>query len=151
MFLCYTLELALSNGEIMRAIVGVCCSLVVLSGSAWAATLQPTQGGLSVNHGDGFRPVNTRIDANVGDSVMVAPGGSATLVYDDGCKVDVAPGSVTTVAPISPCAAGSYADDNNTNNALTIGTLAVVGGVAGTIIYEGTKSTNNSSPSSASP
>jgi hypothetical protein len=136
---------------VMRLIVGAFCGVALLSGSAWAATLEPTEGALAVNQGGGFRPVKTRIDANVGDSVMVAPGGSATLVYDDGCKVEVQPGSVTTIAALSPCAAGSFAQDNNTNNAMTIGTLAVVGGVAGTLIYEGTKSTNNSSSPPASP
>ena len=40
---------------------------------------------------------------------MVAPGGSAKVVYDDGCKVDIQPGAVATIAPISPCASGSYA------------------------------------------
>jgi hypothetical protein len=42
---------------------------------------------------------------------MVAPGGTATVVYDDGCKVAVQPGSVTTIAPLSPCASGSSAQD----------------------------------------
>lgn len=51
---------------------------------------------------------------------MVGPGGAATVVYPDGCKVDVQPGAVTTIAPLSPCASGSYASDqwNNNNNLL---------------------------------
>lgn len=122
---------------------GLVCSAVFLSGSAGAATLVPGEGTLTVNQGQGFQPVNARVDANVGDSVMVAPGGTATLVYDDGCKVDVQPGSVTTIDPISPCAAGSYAQGNNTdNNTLLIGSVAVVGAVAGVIIYEGTRPTS---------
>jgi hypothetical protein len=40
---------------------------------------------------------------------MVGPGGAATVVYGDGCKVDVQPGAVTTIAPLSPCASGSNA------------------------------------------
>jgi len=85
----------------------------MLSTSSWAATVEPGQGNLSVNQGQGFQPINSRIDANVGDSVMVAPGGAATVVYDDGCKVDVQPGAVTTIAPVSPCASGSYAQSND--------------------------------------
>ena len=92
-----------------RAISSVICGAMLFTSSAWSATLEPGQGGLLVNQGQGFQPVNSRIDANVGDSVMVGPGGSATLVYDDGCTVDVQPGSVTTIAPLSPCAAGSNA------------------------------------------
>jgi len=45
--------------------------------------------------------------------VMVGPGGSATVVYEDGCKVDVRPGAVTTIAPLSPCAAGSNAQTSD--------------------------------------
>lgn len=81
--------------------------------SSWAATIEPGQGNLSVNQGQGFQPINSRIDANVGDSVMVGSGGAATVAYDDGCKVTVQPGEVATVAPISPCASGSFADDNH--------------------------------------
>src|ERR1700739_4001472 len=92
-----------------KSLVGAFCWALLLSGSTWAATLQPGEGSLTINQGQGFQPVNNRVDANVGDSVMVAPGGTANVVYDDGCKVQVQPGSVTTVAPISPCASGSYA------------------------------------------
>ena len=53
--------------------------------------------------------MTSRTNANVGDLVMVGPGGSATVVYDDGCKVNVQPGAVTTIAPLSPCASGSNA------------------------------------------
>jgi len=127
-----------------RLNIGVLCCAMVLSTSAWAATIEPGQGNLSINQGQGFQPVNGRIDANVGDSVMVAPGGSATVVYDDGCTVSVQPGGVTTVAPLSPCASGSYAQDNtNYTGVLLVG--AGVAGIAGVAIYEGTKSTNNAS------
>jgi hypothetical protein len=101
-----------------KSLIGAFCGALLLSCStlvgsqAWAASLQPGQGNLTINQGQGFQPVNGRVDANVGDSVMVGPGGSATVVYDDGCTVNVAPGSVTTVAPLSPCASGSYAADN---------------------------------------
>jgi hypothetical protein len=37
----------------------------------------------------------------------------ATVVYDDGCKVDVQPGAVTSIAALSPCAAGAYAQLND--------------------------------------
>jgi hypothetical protein len=122
-----------------RPFVGAFCLAMLLSSSAWAATLEPGQGNLTINQGQGFQPVNGRIDANVGDSVMVAPGGSATVVYDDGCKVDVQPGAVTTVAPLSPCASGSNAQDGGDwTGALIMG--GVAGGLAGLGIYEATQS-----------
>ncbi len=43
---------------------------------------------------------------------MVGPGGAAMVVYEDGCRVTVQPGAVATIAPISPCASGSYAQVN---------------------------------------
>jgi hypothetical protein len=94
-----------------RPFVGAFCfgCAVLLTSSTWAATLEPGQGDLSINQGQGFQPVNSRVDTKVGDSVMVAPGGTATVTYDDGCTVTVQPGSVTTIAPLSPCASGSNA------------------------------------------
>jgi hypothetical protein len=86
------------------------CAVLVASPS-WAATIEPGSGDLTINQGQGFKPVTSRTSANVGDSVMVGPGGSATVVYDDGCKVRVQPGAVATIAPLSPCASGSNAAD----------------------------------------
>lgn len=160
--ICYRLHLALLNGghlallnggEVMRLTVGaLCCCVALLSGAAWAATLQPGQGNLSINQGSGFQPVNARVDAKVGDSVEVTSGGSATLIYEDGCQVQVQPGAVISVMPLSPCASGSFAQDNTNNNAgMAIGAVVVMGGIAAGLIYEGTKSTNNTSGSPASP
>lgn len=134
-----------------RPFVGAFCLAMLLSTSSWAATIQPGQGSLTINQGQGFQPVDSRIDANVGDSVMVAPGGSATVVYDDGCKVNVQPGAVTTIAPLSPCASGSYAQDNSFNwgGALVMG--GVAGGLLGLGIYEATKSTSTSTVNPVSP
>jgi hypothetical protein len=123
-----------------RPFLGALCLAMLLSTSSWAATVEPGQGNLTINQGQGFQPINSRIDANVGDSVMVAPGGSATVVYDDGCQVNVQPGGVTTIAPISPCASGSSAQDgsNNLAGALIMGGAA--GAALGLGIYEASQS-----------
>jgi hypothetical protein len=128
--------------------LGVLCLTMLLSTSSWAATIEPGQGSLTINQGQGFQPINSRVDANVGDSVMVAPGGSATLVYDDGCKVDVQPDAVTTIAPISPCASGSYAQDgSNWTGALIMG--AAAGAAIGFGAYEASQSpSGNGAPAS---
>jgi hypothetical protein len=63
------------------------------------------------HQGHGFKPVKKPINARLGDSVMVGPGGAATVTYYDGCKVNVEPGAVTTIARLSPCASGSNAQN----------------------------------------
>jgi hypothetical protein len=133
-----------------RPFVGAFCLVMLLSGSSWAATVEPGQGNLTINQGQGFQPVNSRIDANVGDSVMVAPDGTATIVYDDGCKVDVQPGAVTTIAPLSPCASGSNAQDSSWIPA--VGAAVVAGGLIGLGAYEASQSPSGSgAPVPASP
>ena len=93
-------------------------TLALLCGTAsWAATpaatLEPIRGELWINHGKGFEKVNSRIEAKVGDSVMVSPGGYAKVTYQDKCEAKVKPGAVMTIAPLSPCASGSLAADMN--------------------------------------
>jgi hypothetical protein len=83
---------------------------------SWAATqtaaLEPIQGDLLINHGKGFEKVlASKIEAKVGDSVMVSPGGIAKVTYADGCQANVTPGAVMTITKLSPCASGSLAAD----------------------------------------
>ena len=96
--------------RLVMSALSIGCAVLVASPS-WAATVEPGFGDLTINQGQGFKPVTSRSNANVGDSVMVGPGGGATVVYDDGCKVRVQPGAVATIAPLSPCASGSNAAD----------------------------------------
>jgi hypothetical protein len=115
---------------------------VFLVSASLAATIDPVQGNLQLNRGQGFQPVNSRVDANVGDTVVVGPGGAAAVTYSDGCKVSVQPGAVTTIAPLSPCASGSMADDNNSNGLYFLGVAAGFG-LAGFGIYEIIHHNNN--------
>jgi hypothetical protein len=85
------------------------CAILAASPCWAAATVEPGSGKLTINRGHGFKPVTGPVNAKVGDSVMVGPGGSAMVVYDDGCKVNVQPGAVLTIEPLSPCASGSNA------------------------------------------
>lgn len=141
-----------SQAMAKRPALGAFCCAMLLSSSTWAATVVPGQGNLTVNQGQGFQPVNSRVDANVGDSVMVGPNSSATVVYDDGCKVNVQPGAVTTIAPLSPCASGSYADndqnDGSTWGAVALGAaaLAAIGVGAYAISTSGNTNGNAASP-----
>ncbi len=119
-------------------------SCVVLAASpCLATTVEPGQGSLSINHGQGFEPVGGAMTAKAGDSVMVAPGGTATVVYDDGCKVAVQPDGITTIAPLSPCASGSYAQDSSFSWT-GVAMLGVAGGLLGVGIYEASQTSNGS-------
>jgi len=97
--------------RVLSGALACTCSMLLVT-SSLAATIEPGQGGFTLNQGQGFQPINSRVNANAGDSVMVGPGGSATIVYDDGCQVPVQPGAVATIAPLSPCASGSSAQDH---------------------------------------
>lgn len=128
-------------------------AVVLFATACPAATLVPVHGQLSVNHGQGFEQVNGPIEANAGDSVMVSPDGSANVLYGDGCKITLQPGSVMTIAELSPCAAGSYAQDQDQDRFGTTGLLfgAAVLGVTGFVAYEisqSSKTTNSGNPAS---
>ncbi len=128
----------------MRSSIGVACFAVayLAASLAQAATVEPAQGDLSLNEGQGFHKVTGRIDAKVGDSVMVGPGGAATVVYPDGCQVNVQPGAVVSVAPLSPCASDSFAQDQSSffNPPMLLFGAALLG-ATGLVIYGITQST----------
>jgi hypothetical protein len=78
---------------------------VLLSWPSVAATVEPIQGDVSINQGDGvFRPILVgRLRATIGDAIMVRPGGRARIVYEDSCVVEVKPGVIATITGKSPC------------------------------------------------
>jgi hypothetical protein len=131
----------------MRKFLGMACfaGAFVFATGSWAVDIQAGQGDLSVNQGQGFQKVNGRIDANVGDSLMVSPDGSATVSYPDGCQVSVQPGAVTTIAPLSPCAAGSFAQAPPPQNPYLVPLLVAgaVGGVAAIVVVVSQQKTNS--------
>jgi len=105
---------------------------VFLSVPSFAATVEPVRGQTSINQGDGvFHPVVGRLEATIGDAVIVSPNGMARIVYPDGCVVDVNPGAVVTIVIQSPCKVPS---DISPTQFSVGGTVAVGGGVVGAII-----------------
>lgn len=122
---------------------------VLITTACSAATVEPVQGQLSVNDGRGFESVSRRTVVKVGDSVMVSPDGAAVVAYPDGCKVDVKPGTVMTIAPLSPCASGSFAQDQTTNYMLPVVFGAAVLGTLGFVGYEISQSTSTTTPAPA--
>jgi hypothetical protein len=122
------------------------CSAAIFAGSAIAQTptIEPVQGDISFSQGQGFQRVDGRVQANVGDSVMVGPDGAANVVYSDGCRVNVQPGSVASIAPLSPCASGSFADSSSLDPGLLLMGAAFLGGT-GMFVY-GITQAKNSAP-----
>ena len=88
---------------IWRSLICGICSAAVFAGSALAqtaiaqtATIEPVRGNVSFSQGQGFQRVDSRVQANVGDSVMVGPDGAANVIYPDGCQVGIQPGAVAS-------------------------------------------------------
>jgi hypothetical protein len=96
--------------HLLGAISLACASLI--GSAAWAAgtaTVDPSHGVVLINRGKGFSQIHRPARVRVGNSVMVGPDGRAVIAYNDGCSVNVEPGTVKTVAALSPCASGSAA------------------------------------------
>lgn len=121
-----------SAGVNMRSVL---CSAALAAGAllftshAQAATVEVIQAKVSVNAGKGFVRVTGSAAVRPGNSVMAGPGGSAEIVYDNGCRQRVEPGSVAVVQQNPQCEVEAIPDDHA---ALT--GLLVVGGVVGGVI-----------------
>lgn len=79
----------------MYAAVLLCAASA--SSAAYAATLDTIVGTVLVNKGKGFRPVTANTDIAAGDSVMVKDVSGADIVYENGCRIHVNPGTIATV------------------------------------------------------
>jgi hypothetical protein len=101
---------------------------VFLSVPSLAATVDPVRGRTSINQGDGvFHSVGDRLEAAIGDAVMVSPDGLARVVYPDGCVVEVKPGEVFTITGQSPCKVPS----DNSPTQFSVGGVAAGAAVVG--------------------
>ena len=112
---------------------------VILAGCfgtpSFAATVSVVQGQVLVNRGQGYEQVVGTTSANPGDTIVVNPGGSAQVVYPDGCTVPVVPGSVVSVASQSPCLVTGATETTGVNaTTLAIGAAVVAGGVGAVIL-----------------
>ena len=107
----------------------------LFSTSSFAAMVNVTQGQVLVNQGSGYQQVAGSVDVGPGATVVVNPGGSAQILYPDGCSVAVQPGSVYTIAPQSPCLAqGGETSSGLSGTTLAIGAVVVGGGVAALLL-----------------
>ena len=103
---------------------------LVLTSAVSAATVTSVRGGVSINRGSGFSRISSGTSASPGDSVMAGSTGRAIIVYDDGCREKVEPGSVVTVALIPPCGLAYVPQDH-----LLLGAAVVAGGIGAGIYF----------------
>jgi hypothetical protein len=133
------------------------CSLLAAT-VCHAATVQPLQGQVSINQGQGFHQIAGAAELKAGDSVIVSPGGTATVSYADGCNVGLQPGAVMIIAALSPCASGSNAQEQDSNWQdhkddkpwLVGGILLGVGGFLAYEIFHSTQNNHQGLPQPAS-
>jgi len=83
----------------------------VLTSAVSAATVTAVTGKVSINRGDGFAQISSTTSAKPGDRVMAGFGGTADIVYDNGCRQKVEPGSLITVVGTPPCEKPTVSQD----------------------------------------
>jgi hypothetical protein len=89
----------------------VVVAALLASGVARAASLENTEGDVRVNQGPGFAAVQGSTQLAPGDKIKLGRKGAARLVYDDKCVVKLSAGSLSAVAPHSPCSFKAIAGD----------------------------------------
>ena len=96
----------------MRLIKTLIAASLLLSSTAFAAdgaaTLSNQQGTVLVNQGEEFITATEAQVLKAGDRVLVMEGGSAEVIFNDGCVLPLASGSMAVVSDLSTCA-GSVA------------------------------------------
>jgi hypothetical protein len=132
-------HLVLFGRERMRIafpIIGVLS--ILLAPCASAATVETVQGQTLINRGQGYKLIEGSTEAYPGTTVVANPGSSAQVVYPDGCKVAVNPGSVYTIAPKSPCETGEAGGGTGLSTTWLIvgGVLAAGGGAAALLLAQ---------------
>jgi hypothetical protein len=119
--------------RLVSVVSALVCALAVCN-VASAATVDAVQGKVSVNSGNGFKPVPNGAVVKSGDRVMASPGGSAVVNYSNGCFSNVLAGTVVTVIELPDCTTGKLAPDVT---GYVVGAAVIGGGVAAAIALSG--------------
>jgi hypothetical protein len=106
---------------------------LALLGSASAATLEGVTGKVLVNNGSGYKGTSTGAFVQTGDRVLAETGGAAVIVYDNGCKVRLRPGTIVTVKE-NPACHGAAEIEAGDDIGFVIAGGAIVGGVVTGIV-----------------
>jgi hypothetical protein len=90
----------------------------VLAVSCWvagvslasAATVSPQSGEVLANSGTGFTLVSATTELKAGGQLLVRPGGSAVIQYENGCSLRVGSDRVWVIQDKPPCEPGRALD-----------------------------------------
>jgi hypothetical protein len=104
---------------------------VLLVSTASAATVRKERGVVSINRGHGYEPVSDAREGKPGDLVVASPAGKGTIIYSDGCEINVEPNDVTYIQQGSPC---KVLTPRSNVRSYVIGAALVGGVVAGIIL-----------------
>jgi len=92
---------------------GVCGSLAsaliasAMTSPLCAAEIRAIHGKVLANSGTGFRAIESATVLKAGDAAIAAPQALGRVTHEDGCIVDVVPGSIIWITLESPCAAAA--------------------------------------------
>jgi hypothetical protein len=120
-----------------KRLFALSCAACIVSSGVQAATLGAIQGNVLVNRGGGYKTVKGATNLTPGDIVMAQAGGSAQIVYPDGCVVPVEVGAVVTVGEASPCLRLGWRELPDVPREFLIGVGGVGAIAAAVIIWEG--------------
>jgi hypothetical protein len=97
------------SNVLARSFIGIAFALATASVAANPAagpnaTLSGVTGKVSVNQGKEFVPAQSQMRLKPGDRVMIAEQGSATITFDDSCRMNLGESKVVTIPAKSTCA-----------------------------------------------
>lgn len=128
--------------EAGRRVVASCALGVALvaGGPANAATVSSTGPDSLINPGTGFRRIDGSEPAKLGD-VVTAKKSTITVVYENGCVVEVKPGAVYAIETPESCLVGV---PSLTVGNVIVGGLVAGGVAAGAVILSGSSGSGSS-------
>jgi hypothetical protein len=94
----------LARSVIGLAMAFAAATAVANPAAAPNATLTGVTGQVSVNQGKEFAPAQSDMRLKPGDRIMIADKGSASITFDDACRMDLGESKVVTVPAKSTCA-----------------------------------------------
>lgn len=93
-----------------RGVCGRVASVLIVSAMMsplCAAEIRAVDGKVFVNSGTGFRAIERATALKAGDVAIAEPQALGRVTYEDGCTIDVVPGSIIWITLGSPCAAAA--------------------------------------------
>jgi LPXTG-motif cell wall-anchored protein len=129
--------------------------MLCVCSAASAVTLEVQAGAGSINDGRGFRPFTGNTSVAPGVTVHATAGSAIYVVYDNGCRVRIAPGEFVQVRPTAPTCepvsrpAQDFVPQTGPSPSIVLPIVALAGVVTGVIFFA--RNNKNNPPVSLSP